>query len=436
MNRFERRWLASAVILLALVLASFDVRASTAARESEVVRTWQTRALDAVRTARASDAQAARLYAMVGIAMYDAVNGVLAKQGRSERAFALVSPSSAARDADPMAAAAAAAHAVLAGLYPDQAARFDEQLKLDLAARGTGAAVSRGQKWGKAVASDVLAARATDGSSPAESEPAGSGVGKFRASWTGAEFRNLAPFAIVDANAYVSAGPPALGSLDYAAAVAEVKLLGDAAVSDPAKLALFQFWNLPAGSDQPAGAWIQIALAVTEKKPLRLSEATRLFALLGMAMADTVAPTYGTKKVYNLWRPATAIREADTDDNPGTTAQADWSPRSGGIGGNPEHWSGHSAFSAAAAEVLAGFFCNDAIPFSLVSDSSPNQQLRSYTRFSEAAAEAGLSRVVGGLHFQFSNQAGLGAGRAIGAEVLTRKLLLKRGPTHFGACPL
>ena len=50
--------------------------------------------------------------------------------------------------------------------------------------------------------------------------------------------------------------------------------------------------------------------------------------------------------------------------------------------------------------------------------------------------ETGRSRVMGGLHFEFSNQAGLAAGRAIASEILGRKLLLVGGgATHHGSCP-
>ena len=154
-----------------------------------------------------------------------------------------------------------------------------------------------------------------------------------------------------------------------------------------------------------------------------------------MALSDVVGPTYMTKFIYRHWRPATAIREASTDGNPNTDEDATWSPRGGGIGGTPEHTSGHSAFSGAGAAVLAGFFCADNIAFSLTTDTAPGGQARTYPSFSSAANEAGLSRVLGGVHFQFSNQAGLEAGRAVGAEVLSKALLLKRGPTHFGACP-
>src|SRR4030095_17267496 len=106
--------------------------------------------------------------------------------------------------------------------------------------------------------------------------------------------------------------------------------------------------------------------------------------LLSMAMADTVAPTYQTKFASHFWRPATAIREADTDGNPNTDPDPGWSPRAGGIGGTPEHWSGHSSFSGAAARGLAGFFCQDNISFTLVTDSAPGGQPRTYLSFSAA----------------------------------------------------
>jgi PAP2 superfamily protein len=403
--------------------------------QGDVVRTWNDLALKTVRAKSASDAQAARLYAMVNVAMYDAVNG-LATKGRRREA-ALVSPAHGA-DGDPSTAAAGAAHDVLVGLYPDQAGIYDAQLATDLSAAKSRGQAAHGREWGGRVADGVLAARANDGSSPPETQspPAVLQPGDFPASWSGVQFRNLKPFAIADPDVYVSPGPPSLDSLDYAAAFAEVKLLGNAAIPDPAKSATFQFWSLGNGTDQPPGAWLQLAQTVSASRSLSLEDTARLFALESMAMADTVAPTYKTKFVYHSWRPTTAIRQADSDGNPNTTQDATWSARAGSVGSSPEHWSGHSSFSAAAATTLAGFFCSDHIPLTLVTDSSPGAQPRTYSSFSEAATEAGRSRVFGGLHFEFSNQAGLGAGRGIGAEVLSKKLLLKREPTHNGDCPL
>src|SRR5262245_6369122 len=278
-----------------------------------VVRNWNQLALSTVRAKLASDAQAARLYAMVKVAIYDAVNGIASRHGSHDRDHALVPPDGAPAEGDPVAAAASAAHAVMSGLYPDLASQFDAQLASDLSGLDGTGPVSAGQSWGEMVGAQVLSARANDGSSPDESQPGGTGPGQFRAAWSGTQFRNLLPFAIADSSVYVSPDPPTLTSLDYAAALEEVKLLGNAAIPDADKLATFQFWSLGAGTSQPPGAWIQIAFAVTTDRPLELTEMARLFALISMAMADTVAPTYQTKFLFHAWRPATAIREADTD---------------------------------------------------------------------------------------------------------------------------
>jgi PAP2 superfamily protein len=296
--------------------------------------------------------------------------------------------------------------------------------------------------WGAYVGAQVLAARANDGSTPDESQPPDPDpVGHFRVSWSGTQFRNLAPFGIADSSIYVGDGPPRLDTLDYAGAFAEVKLIGNDAIPDQEKLDTFRYWALGNNTSQPPGAWLQVALAVTGQNPLALPEMTRLFALVSMSMADTVAPTYMTKYIFKHWRPTTAIREANTDPNPLTDADPypNWTSRALSVGGSPEYWSGHSAFSAAAAAALAGFYCDDNIPFTLLPDTtSPNppNQPRTYPSFSAAANEAGQSRVVGGLHFEFSNEDALDAGRAITAEILANKLFLRNGPTHFGQCPL
>jgi hypothetical protein len=364
--------------------------------------------------------------------MYDAVNGTAAVG--MPRSAAIVTPS-APQPGDPGSAAAQAAHDVLTALYPSHAASYDAQLAADVGAVPDDAARSQGQDWGGVVAQQVLGARSDDGSSPAETQPGGSGPGIFTASWSGVQFRNLTPFVIADPDAYVGAGPPSLGSKAYADAFNEVKVLGSATPFDQAKSDTFAYWSLGGRTDQPPGGWLQVAEAVSAGRDLSLPDTARLFALESMAMADTVGPTYETKYVFHSWRPTTAIQQADTDGNKKTDAAPTWAPRAGSPGSSPENWSGHSSFSAAGATVLAGFFCTDQIPFSLRTDTAPGGRPRTYDRFSTAALEAGRSRVYGGLHFQFSNQAGLVAGLGIGSEVLSKALLLRSGPTHQGSCP-
>jgi hypothetical protein len=424
------------VVLLALVGAglSAPARADGPGAELDAVRTWNGLALDAVRATRASDADAARLYAMVNVAMYDAVNGIVGDHGEPARGSALV-PGPGPRDADPLAAAVAAAHAVLVRLDPARAATYDSRLAADLALLRPGHRRDAGVRWGGGVGQRVVAARADDGSTPVESQPAGSGPGVFRAEWSGTQYRHVRPFAVRDPGAYVPGPPPALASLDYAAAFAEVALLGDAAIPAPDKLATYQYWSVGAGSGQPAGEWLKIALTVAGARRLPFAPATRLTALLTMALADTTVATVRTKYDFRHWRPTTAIREADTDGNPFTMPNPAWAARAGSAGGTPEWVSGHSSYSGAGAVVLAGFFCADAIVFAHVTDTAPGGQARTYPSFTAAAAEAGRSRVFGGQHFEFSNQAGQAVGRGVGGEVLATRLLRLDGSTHFGDCP-
>jgi hypothetical protein len=217
--------------------------------DSQLVRDWNQQVIAAAQAnAALLDADIARAFAMLDVAMYDAVNGIDGK-----RTPALVPPTHAAHGPREV-AAAQAAHDVLAALFPSRLADYDALLAATLAsAHGN---VSGGTDWGAFVAAQVLAARANDGSSPTETQPAGSGPGVFRAAWSGVQYRNLAPFAIQSAAIYVSAGPPALTSVDYAGAFDEVKVLGSAALPDADKLAIFRFWSLGGGTSQPPGAWI------------------------------------------------------------------------------------------------------------------------------------------------------------------------------------
>jgi hypothetical protein len=409
-----RRLITLLLALSAAVVVPVSASSAAVARtDGQVVRDWTDLAFAAVRDAKASDASAARLYAMVDGAMHDAVNGLSPHPTWS----AFVAPAT-GNDGDPSAAAATAAHAILSALYPHLQSRYDAQLVLDLAAAQSPGQAKHGQEWGDRVAGAVLAARANDGSSPAESRGPVNEIGKFRGTFNGRQFRNLAPFAIANPLAYETARPPALDSVEYAAAFAETRDRGRDDGNVAAK-ADFDYWALGSGTNQPPGGWLQVAETVSSQRSLSLADTARLFALESMAMADTVAPTYAVKDTVYSWRPVNAIDEANVDPNPLTERVDGWKAR-GGSSGSPEFWSGHSSFSAAGASVLAGFFCDDNVAFSLTTDSG-NGATRSFTSFSQAAAQAGDSRIIGGLHFPFSNTAGLAAGRAVAAEVMQRE---------------
>src|SRR5262249_17233773 len=109
------------------------------------------------------------------------------------------------------------------------------------------------------------------------------------------------------------------------------------------------------------------------------------------------------------------IQNAGSFANAGIVQDPNWQPLL--ITPNfPEYISGHSTFSAAAAEVLTQFFGAN-YSFSTTSTSLPGVT-RSFTSFWDAAQEAGESRIYGGIHFEFANQEGLATGQAVGDFVL------------------
>jgi hypothetical protein len=152
-----------------------------------------------------------------------------------------------------------------------------------------------------------------------------------------------------------------------------------------------------------------------------------MLALLNIGMADALITAWDSKFEYSFVRPVTAIRNADNDGNPDTAADPTWLPLLG-TPPHPSYMAAHSAVSATAATVLAEFFGNDAIAFTSSAEVAAGGQVitRSFDGFWDAAQEAGASRIYGGIHWSFDNEAGLEAGHSIG-EFVSDHLLGPRG---------
>jgi membrane-associated phospholipid phosphatase len=149
-----------------------------------------------------------------------------------------------------------------------------------------------------------------------------------------------------------------------------------------------------------------------------LLKTARLFAQLDIAEADAAIVCWDAKFAYNFWRPVTSIRNAGSDGNDQTTADPTWEPLLV-TPPFPSYTSGHSTFSGAAGTVLAAYFGADR-SFSTLSDDGTIT--RSFASFAQAADEAGMSRIYGGIHYQSDNVSGLACGRAIAAYDLANLL--------------
>ncbi len=395
------------------------------AGKADPVIEWNELMLDAIRNESTSPPLAARNLAILHSAIHDAVNAV------SHTYEPYLVSLTASRESSTDAAAVGAAYECLAELYPSQIASFDAALDSFLANTPDTQGRAEGLMVGEMTAILTLMWRSTDGASTTVPYIPSSEPGAWRR--TPPFFRppelpqwpNVIPFAMTNGAQFRPAGPPPLSSSRYAADVNQVKQLGrlNSTNRTPEQTLIARFWSDFSYTVTPPGHWNEIAQNVATNRSSSLIENACLFALLNIAMADAGICTWDAKYVYNLWRPITAIQRADTDDNPETEADPDWVPLLN-TPAFPEYTSGHSAFSAAAAAVLAAFYGTDHIPFKVSSDTVVGV-VRNYDSFEACAEEIALSRIYGGIHFLSADLDGLEAGRRIGEYVIRNFLRLR-----------
>ncbi|HEY9907002.1 MAG TPA: pre-peptidase C-terminal domain-containing protein [Thermosynechococcaceae cyanobacterium] len=379
---------------------------------NHVVTTWNEIALKAIQTSNSTPPVASRNLAIVHSAVYDAVNSIV--QLGNSYSTNVAAPRGASADA----AATEAAYITLVNLYPNQRATFDAALTATLAKIPDGRSERDGIAVGKAVAEAILAQRRNDGASITVSYTPKVGDG-FWSPTPGAfapallpQWPNVTPFAMTSGSQFRPAPPPAYNSPEYAAELAEVRSLGQntSTTRTPDQTEIARFWADGAGTYTPPGHWNEITNQVARSQGTSLFEDAQLFATLNFALADAAIAAWDAKYAYNQLRPITAIRQ---------TSDPTWTPLVV-TPPFPDHISGHSTFSAAASEVMSRFFGNN-FRFSTTTPGLPGV-VRSYNSFAQAAAEAGRSRILGGIHVETANQAGLATGRAIGNYVIQRFL--------------
>lgn len=168
------------------------------------------------------------------------------------------------------------------------------------------------------------------------------------------------------------------------------------------------FWSDdPGQTATPAGHWIALLTQILKEQRVPLGMAVEAYAKLGIAVTDAFIACWRAKYDYDLLRPVTYIQRVK---------DADWLPLLN-TPPFPEYPSGHSVQSAAAAEVLTDLF-GPTRAFTDHTHETRSLPARSFTSFRQAASEAALSRLYGGIHFRAAIEDGLTLGRCIGVHVL------------------
>jgi hypothetical protein len=374
--------------------------------------------------------KAHRAFAMMHLAMHDAVNAVLARyrqhtfRGRDPRA-------------DPLAAAAKAAHDVLLALYPGASARLASELKETLREARDEHARDRGIALGHRAAQAQLHARRDDGWDAAGTFEFDARPGSYRTTppWNGfvlqPGFRSARGFGISAPDQFRPSGPPSLASAAYATALDEVKRTGTAeSTARTDEQAGYAIWWM----EFAEGSVNRLARHLTEERALSLPDAARLFALLNMNLYDTYIAVWDSKYEFAHWRPYSAIREAGSDGNDATEPEPGWESLRPAPP-FPEYVSAHAAACAATFAIL-GRMLGDQGRFSFATLTTPEgMPTRSFASFDEAAAECADSRIRLGWHFRYSTDAGLELGRAVAAWISERYLVEQPGTRGRGQTP-
>jgi membrane-associated phospholipid phosphatase len=390
---------------------------------ANVVLDWNALALDAVRESNSAPTLSTRNLAILNLAMWEAFNAV---EPRCQPYHF---------DLDPPAGALAEAAVVGAGyqairlLYPSYSARADDLLAVWLESTPATDGRAAGLAFGSEVAGMMHDLRAGDGSATQVPYLPSDDPGEWRRTPPyfrpplDPHWRYVEPFALREVEPFVAPPPPDMRSPAYARAFEEVRVLGalESALRTEEQSLIAVFWSDFSYTAMPPGHWYEIAAGILLDRAESVARSARLMALLSLAQADAAVVCWEGKYRHNFWRPITAIRRAGEDANAGTTAEPEWD--SWLIAPNfPEYPSGHSTFSMAAAEVIAGFYGTDAVSFSATSDSAPGER-RYYDSLRGCAEEVGLSRIYGGIHFEFANREGKRSGALVAQEVSRHQLL-------------
>ena len=396
-----------AAVCAAGALSSAALAGSPApiAGDREVVIEWN--ALMEATVPNSAGVTLPRGYAMMHIAMFDAVNSI----ERDYTGYHVRIPVSHHLSSD--IAAAQAAHDVLVGLFPAATANADALL----ATRLQGAdpkQVKHGTQLGKSIAYKILKWRETDGWATPQTFTPAPVPGVWRPTppaFAAAGFVqsvDAQPLGLPRPYYFMPRRPPELDSQEYADAVNEIKAIGGATstVRTAAQTQLARTWASVGYRQQWAAIWNGVARDAARSEKLGLIETARLFALLNVSMQDGVQTSQASKFAYQLWRPVHAIQLADQDMNDATTADPTWMPLLT-TPPYPSYAGNMACIGASAARSMALFFGRDDMPVTATWNGlNGNADVTvSYTGFWQIAEAQASSREYGGIHYHFDTLA-------------------------------
>jgi membrane-associated phospholipid phosphatase len=335
---------------------------------------------------------ATRAYSEVGVAQYWAVQRAEGDNGDGDQDNEAGGRSRPATDRGAIAGASAV---VLSYLFPTKVQVVEDLVTAQrnaIVGERSQTAFARGEAIGRAVGAEIVARAQADGfSTPfAGTIPTGPGLwisNTTPATIAGGPLPGVRSWFLKSASQFRPGPPPAFGSPEFLAALAEIRQISDTRTADQIRIAAF--WAQGVGTPTTAAFWLQVATDGINQHGLSERRATHLYALLSATMFDAQIGCWDAKETYWFVRPW----QADA----GITVVA-----AVGKPNHPSYPSGHSCISASAASVLTAFFPEE------------REQLDSMV------TEAGRSRMYGGIHYGFDIAAGQQLGRSVARFTLRK----------------
>jgi hypothetical protein len=373
-----------------------------------------------------------RYFAMIEIAVHDALNNIKPKYER----YALQDRN---QHADPGAAVASAAYWAIKGLNRQGNFPVDTWYNESLAGIPDGASKESGIALGKKAADAIIADRTNDGfaqviaASPFPADGTVPGTYrhtnllnlKFLPNWGDV----VKPFVMVSNDQFRPEGPNPVISTAYAADYSEVKEKGAriGSTRTATEETLAKFW----AENRPSIIWNNMARQIIATKKLDAWKTARLFALLHTAMADGMNAALEGAYHFYYWRPETGIHEGANDNNTATSADGSWVPFvveapnvipaanfvSPPI---PEYPTVYALYGGLFQKVFSTFFDTDIINVDITSFSLPGVTLH-YNSLAQAARDNSLGKIYTGWNFRKTVMDSEEMGRQIGAYIFNHQ---------------
>ena len=382
---------------------------AAATAHADALHDWNSAACQTLLTAKAPPGPAYRAIAITQTAVYESINAITGHYSGS-RPELPASP-----DASTDAAIAAATHSALVALVPAQQPDLDAAFQAALSKIPDGAAKSDGIAVGEMAAARLLSERASDGFDAVESYRPLTTPGTYVPTTLplATQWPKRKPWNLSSPDQFRPGPPPALDSERWARDLNECKEMGgkSSAARTPEQTDVIHFWE----TTSPI-VYFPLVHSVTQTDGRDLTSNARLLALAGQAMDDALIAVFDAKYTYSFWRPLTAIRNADMDDNAATEREPTWLPAID-TPMHPEYPCAHCTIAAAVAAVIAAE--HPSTPLQSTSPGLPGKT-RTWSSTEALVTEVINARVWSGVHYRNSGNVGAKLGRHVGERAVSR----------------